>query len=132
VKLTTFKHGQIAMPIMLLSRNQTFNPNYSFSYFYDHDWRPTYTTITVGGITQRLNTMQYNELSQLETKYLHGSATNYMQKQSFAYNIRGWLTGINSLETSSRGSFAQKIYYNEVPYMVGKATARFLIICCKG
>jgi hypothetical protein len=29
--------------------------NYSFSYFYDHDWRPTYTTITVGGITQQIN-----------------------------------------------------------------------------
>jgi hypothetical protein len=121
------------MPIMLLSRNQTFNPNYSFSYFYDHDWRPTHTTLTVGGITQQINAMQYNELSQLKEKYLHGNSGSYMQKQSFAYNIRGWLTDINSLGTSSTGAFAQKIYYNEVPsYMAGKATARFLIICCKG
>jgi hypothetical protein len=36
--------------------------------------------------------MQYNELSQLETKYLHGDATNALQQQSYAYNIRGWLT----------------------------------------
>ncbi|KAF0128632.1 MAG: hypothetical protein FD155_3081 [Bacteroidetes bacterium] len=57
---------------------------YSFSYFYDHDWRPTYTEMEVGGVIQRLNTMQYNELSQPET--------NYLQRQSYAYNIRGWLT----------------------------------------
>jgi hypothetical protein len=80
----------------------------------------------VGGITQQINAMQYNELSQLKEKYLHGNSGSYMQKQSFAYNIRGWLTDINSLGTSSTGAFAQKIYYNEVPsYMAGKATARY-------
>ena len=47
------------------SNNNAYN--YSFSYFYDHDWRPTYTEMEVGGTVQRLNTMQYNELSQLET-----------------------------------------------------------------
>ena len=60
---------------------------YSFSYFYDHDWRPTYTEMKVGGTVQRLNTMQYNELAQLETKYLHGDATDYLQQQSYAYNV---------------------------------------------
>ena len=43
-------------------------------------------------IHNHFNTMQYNELSQLETKYLHGDATNALQQQSYAYNIRGWLT----------------------------------------
>ncbi|PKP46743.1 MAG: hypothetical protein CVT92_17355 [Bacteroidetes bacterium HGW-Bacteroidetes-1] len=108
--------------------NYSSNPdfNYSFSYFYDHDWRPTHTTMKVGGTTQQINAMQYNELSQLKEKYMHGNSGSYMQKQSFAYNIRGWLTGINSLGTSSTGAFAQKIYYNEVPsYMAGKATARY-------
>jgi hypothetical protein len=45
--------------------------------------------------------MQYNELSQLKEKYMHGNSGSYMQKQSFAYNIRGWLTDINSLGSGS-------------------------------
>ncbi|PKP47403.1 MAG: hypothetical protein CVT92_16985, partial [Bacteroidetes bacterium HGW-Bacteroidetes-1] len=32
---------------------------------------------------------------------MHGNSGSYMQKQSFAYNIRGWLTGINSLGSGS-------------------------------
>ena len=70
--------------------------------------------------------MQYNELAQLGTKYLHGNATDYLQQQSYAYNIRGWLTGINSLQQGSTGVFAQKLYYNTVPQgTTGQATARF-------
>jgi len=117
----------------LLQSNKRFkynsNPtayNYSFSYFYDHDWRPTYTELKAGGVIQRLNTMQYNELSQLETKYLHGDATNYLQRQSYAYNIRGWLTGINNILQGSSGVFAQKLYYNTVPQGTSsQATPRF-------
>ena len=60
--------------------------------------------------------MQYNELSQLKEKYLHGNSGSYMQKQSFAYNIRGWLTGINSLGSEIGGNqFGMRLYYNEVP-----------------
>ena len=99
---------------------------YSFSYIYDHDWRPDYTEMKVGGTVQRLNTMQYNELAQLETKYLHGDATDYLQRQDYAYNIRGWLTGINRLQQGSTVVFAQKLYYNTVPPgTTGQATARF-------
>mgnify|MGYP000972459138 CR=1 FL=1 len=80
----------------------------------------------VGGTFQRLNTMQYNELSQLETKYLHGDATDYLQRQDYAYNIRGWLTGINNIFQGSSGVFAQKLYYNTVPQgTTGQATARY-------
>ncbi len=60
--------------------------------------------------------MQYNELSQLKEKYLHGNSGSYMQKQSFAYNIRGWLTGINSLGSEIGGNqFGMRLYYNELP-----------------
>jgi hypothetical protein len=93
---------------------------------YDTEWRPTHTTLTVGGITQQINAMQYNELSQLKEKYLHGNSGSYMQKQSFAYNIRGWLTGINSLGSGIDGNlFGMRLYYNDVPneaaaYAVGR------------
>jgi hypothetical protein len=70
--------------------------------------------------------MQYNELSQLETNYLHGDATDYLQRQSYAYNIRGWLTGINNIFQGSSGVFAQKLYYNTVPQGTSsQATARY-------
>ena len=98
----------------------------SFSYFYDHDYRPTYTELKVGGTTQRLNTMQYNELAHLETKYLHGDASDALQQQRYAYNIRGWLTGINSMTEGSSGVFAQRLYYNTLPPGTSsQATARY-------
>ncbi|WP_240056938.1 RHS repeat domain-containing protein, partial [Bacteroides uniformis] len=47
----------------------------------------------------------------LQSKSLHGSATN---KLTYAYNVRGWLTGISGTK------FTQNLYYN-----TGNGTARY-------
>ena len=62
------------------------------------------TQVTLAGYT-------YDDLERLETKSLHGSATN---KLTYSYNIRDWLTGI------SGSKLTQNLYYN-----TGSGTAQY-------
>ena len=55
--------------------------------------------------------MRMDNLGRLQSKSLHGSATN---KLTYAYNVRGWLTGISGTK------FTQNLYYN-----TGNGTARY-------
>ncbi|HRC67803.1 MAG TPA: hypothetical protein PK976_07670, partial [Bacteroidales bacterium] len=89
--------------------------NYTFDFSYDHDWRLTGTTFTMNGISKRLNTLEYNELSQLKAKYFNGTATAYLQRQLYHYNARGWLTSINNPYECPNDIFAMKLYYDNVP-----------------
>jgi RHS repeat-associated protein len=95
---------------------------YTFDFKYDHDWRPLYTLLTVSGSGKTINTMAYNELSMLKTKYLNGNSTSYMQRQRFTYNIRGWLTAINNVNQAGTDVFAMNLYYDEVPYYLANRT----------
>ena len=47
--------------------------------------------------------MSMTTWGRLQSKSLHGSAVN---KQTYTYNIRGWLTGV------SGSKFTQNLYYN--------------------
>jgi len=58
---------------------------------------------TLNGTKVTLATNTYDNFGRLSTKTLHGSATNQL---TYAYNIRNWLTGINSTR------FTQNLYYN--------------------
>ena len=89
--------------------------NYTFDFSYDHDWRLTGTTFTMNGISKRLITLEYNELSQLKAKYFNGTATAYLQRQLYHYNARGWLTSINNPYECPNDVFAMKLYYDNVP-----------------
>ena len=53
----------------------------------------------------------YDALGRLQTKSLHGNATN---KLTYSYNIRDWLTGI------SGSKLTQNLYYN-----TGSGTAQY-------
>jgi RHS repeat-associated protein len=53
----------------------------------------------------------YDNLNRLQSKSLHGSTTN---KQTYAYNVRSWLTGISGTK------FTQNLYYN-----TGVGTAKY-------
>lgn len=66
---------------------------------------------TLGGTTVTLTANTYDNLGRLSTKSLHGAATN---KLTYDYNLRSWLTGINSTR------FTQNLYYN-----TGVATAKY-------
>ena len=59
---------------------------------------------------------QYNEAGQLMQHYLHGNAQQHLHARSYAYNIRGWLTGINSLGSEIWGNqFGMRLYYESLP-----------------
>lgn len=74
------------------------------------------------GATELLSKNEYNELGQLISKKVGGndiSAATYFQKIDYSYNILGWLTGINDIDTLTQPSapqdlFAFKINYNVV------------------
>ncbi len=88
---------------------------------YDHTGRLLETTYKVNSedaIT--LNAMQYNEMGEVITKYLHSATTGnanktFIQKEDFKYNIRGWLTAINDPTLSTDNDvFGMNLYYNNV------------------
>ena len=82
-----------------------------YTYSYDHADRVSKVEHTLGGTKITLADYTYDSFGRLSTKSLHGSAVN---KLTYAYNLRSWLTGI----TSTR--FTQNLYYN-----TGVGTARY-------
>ncbi len=74
------------------------------TYSYDHAGRlltVKHKLDALGEVTFVNNV--YDDLGRLQSKSLHGSAVN---KQTYAYNIRNWLTGV------SGSKFTQNLYYN--------------------
>ena len=74
------------------------------TYSYDHAGRlltVKHKLDALGEVTLVNNV--YDDLGRLQSKSLHGSAVN---KQTYAYNIRSWLTGV------SGSKFTQNLYYN--------------------
>lgn len=73
------------------------------------------------GTVQLLASNTYDELGQLISKKVGNTTTAPLQKVDYAYNIRGWMTGINNdptnnlvLNTNEKDLFAFKINYNTV------------------
>ena len=82
-----------------------------YTYSYNHADRLLKVEHTLGGTKITLADYAYDNLGRLQSKSLHGSATN---KLTYAYNVRGWLTGI------SGSKFTQNLYYN-----TGTGTAKY-------
>ena len=88
----------------------------------DQDRLMTHThQIGTSGTPQLLASNTYDELGQLTSKNVGNTTTTPLQKIDYAYNIRGWLTGINNdptnnlvLNTTEKDLFAFKINYNTV------------------
>lgn len=87
----------------------------------DQDRLLTHTHQINGGEIQLLTANTYNEMGQLQSKNVGGTATDGssgLQKVDYTYNIRGWLTGINDtrdlLDSGAEANdlFAFKINYN--------------------
>jgi hypothetical protein len=67
---------------------------------YDHTGRLLATREKVNSQPEiTLNAMQYNEVGEMITKYLHSDkvsdSRSFVQKVDYTYNIRGWLSQIN-------------------------------------
>lgn len=86
-------------------------------YQYDHMGRKTKTLqrITNAGQSNAnevmLSQLEYNEIGQLKTKYLHSTDTtsiiNFKQRVDYKYNERGWL------KSKDAGFFAMQLNYND-------------------
>ena len=82
-----------------------------YTYSYNHADRLLKVEHTLGGTKITLADYAYDNLGRLQSKSLHGCASN---KLTYAYNVRGWLTGISGTK------FTQNLYYN-----TGNGTARY-------
>ena len=75
-----------------------------YTYTYDHSDRISSVTHKLNsGSTVTLASYTYDNKGRMGTKKLHGSSSNQL---TYAYNIRSWLTGINS------SKFTQNLTYN--------------------
>jgi RHS repeat-associated protein len=88
-------------------------------YTYDHRGRQLSTEYEVDGYYHHdvprtiVSANVYNEAGLLQTKYLHSQGGQaFMQKIDYKYNIRGWLSEINSPELAD-DKFWMKLAYNE-------------------
>lgn len=62
--------------------------------------------------TETLSHNVYDELGQLDIKKVGRNATTPLQTVNYNYNIRGWLTDINDVDTLGDDLFAFKINYD--------------------
>ena len=74
-----------------------------YAYTYDHANRLTKVEHMLDGVKVTLASYTYDSFGRLQSKSLHGSATN---KLEYMYNLRGWLTGITG------GKLSQILTYN--------------------
>lgn len=85
-------------------------------YEYDHAGRLLKTFHTLDeGAEMQLSSLVYNELGQVIKKNIHVEQEEAKQSVDYAYNIRGWLTGINTSTIDSTDlpdHFAMELAYN--------------------
>jgi RHS repeat-associated protein len=79
-----------------------------------------------GGSVQLLAENTYDELGQLISKKVGNTSATPLQKVDYSYNIRGWMTAINSIANLNVGTdpadlFGFKINYNTVDGNVNAA-----------
>ena len=86
---------------------------------YDHADRlkHVWKTVDHASVVQLIDSVQYDELSELQTKFLGNNIDNLV----YAYNIRGWLTEINKnyLTAASGNYFGMELGYDKTPNAVG-------------
>jgi RHS repeat-associated protein len=115
----------VGKPLYTITRHKRLNadPEMVIKEVYTYsaqDRLLTHTHQINSGVVEVLASNTYDELGQLISKNVGG-----LQKVDYAYNIRGWLKGINDVANLSQGAdpkdlFTFGIYYNAYGY--GAAT----------
>ena len=84
---------------------------------YDHVGRLVETRKRIGTQTEIVQSqLAYNEIGQLKQKNLHGSGAAAVQEIAYAYNERGWMTGINDPNgITDRRRFGMTLQYANNP-----------------
>jgi hypothetical protein len=85
--------GKPLRHLLVTKKNGTNGQTHTVSdqYTYDAAFRPTGVKDNIDGTLITVDTLQYDELGQLQKKTLGGG----LDSEVYAYNIRGWVTGIN-------------------------------------
>lgn len=90
--------------------------NYTDTYMdLDHRGRLLKMRYSINGATALLmSANKYNEAGNLTTQYFHSeNEGNFLQKNDYTYNIRGWMTQLNDPATFSENDvFGMKLEYN--------------------
>ena len=94
-------HVRIVFYLLPASGKTTREEVYTYSY--DYADRVSKVEHTLGGAKVTLAAYAYDNLGRLQSKSLHGSDAD---RQAYAYNVRGWLTGVSGTK------FTQNLYYN--------------------
>jgi hypothetical protein len=109
--ITRHKRSSSSSELELVVRND---------YTYTEQGRLLTETHTIGsGAPELMASNTYNSIGQLTQKMVGRTTSSPLQQVNFTYNIRGWLTGINDVNSllASKGSladlFAFKINYND-------------------
>lgn len=113
----------VGMPKKVITKNSRANANIPTvtieeNFTYDNQKRLKKHEHEVIGKSPKETLAEYiyNDLGQVIVKKIGGSVTP-IQKVNYSYNIRGWLTGINDLDSlniNNQGDlFAYKIRYND-------------------
>ncbi|WP_162144501.1 DUF6443 domain-containing protein [Aquimarina latercula] len=85
------------------------------TYTYDHMGRLLTQKQQIGSYPQELIVQNnYDDLGQLESKKVGNAEQAPLQTVDYTYNVRGWLTGINDVDTIGDDLFSFKINYNTV------------------
>ena len=86
-------------------KNGTPTVSGKYTYAYDSCDRPESVKFDLNhsGTSITLAAYTYDKFGRLQSREFHGASAN---KQTYAYNLRGWLTGI------SGSKFTQTLYYN--------------------
>ena len=83
---------------------------------YDHQGRLLTEKLNINNAASDITvlSLEYNELGEITSRYLHGDAAgnNFNQKIDYSYNIKGWLRTINTPGNLSRDLFALDLRYN--------------------
>jgi hypothetical protein len=93
---------------------------------HDHRGRVTKVYHTINnGVKVLLADKKYNEVGQLIEENLHSTDGNtFLQSQDYVYNIRGWLSKMNPLETESNVQFPDQYGY-ELSYTTATGIGDF-------
>ena len=90
-----------------------------YNYLYDHVGRPLSVKLSVNNAKSTvLQAIEYNEIGDAVNTYLHNANPNaegsgFCQKVKHEYNIRGWLSRINSVNNIGYDLFALDIKYQD-------------------
>ncbi len=80
---------------------------------YDHAERPLKHFQKINSQAQELiASNSYNELGQLSSKSVGGSASNQLQTIDYQYNIRGWVTQMNDVNNLGQDLFGYSLNYD--------------------